>query len=460
MLKIPRLVVGACQGRSGKTTFTLGLLQALKERGTNVQPFKKGPDYIDPSWLSYAAGNECRNLDAFMMERTDLIKTFIENSRDKEISIVEGAMGLFDGLDLEGSGSTAEVAYMIEAPVILVVNCQRMTRSVAALVNGVVDFDPRIKIGGVILNNVARSRHQNMLTAAIEKYCKVPVVGIIPKSSDIQIPDRHLGLVPANEKEELVERVGKLGKLIKDNVDIERLLEIAGNAPQLPDIGSPVKQDNISLGVKIGVIRDKVFSFYYPENLEALVNQGAELVYINSLTDSNLPPIDALYIGGGFPEMFAQELSDNALLRGDIKQAIEKGLPVYAECGGLMYLGRKIIWADQSYPMVGALPFDINMEKKPQGHGYTINKVMEGNPFLPSGLEIKGHEFHNSRLINLDCSLVKFGLEVKRGKGITGKEDGLLYKNVCASYNHLHAASVPQWAEGFVKMAKQYKEKF
>ncbi|KJS87206.1 MAG: cobyrinic acid a,c-diamide synthase [Peptococcaceae bacterium BICA1-8] len=457
MLKIPRLVVGACQGRSGKTTFTLGLLQALKDRGTNVQPFKKGPDYIDPSWLSYAAGKECRNLDAFMMDKDNLVRTFINNSRDKEISVVEGAMGLFDGLDLEGTGSTAEVAYMIQAPVILVVNCQRMTRSVAALVNGVVNFDPRIKIGGVILNNVARSRHENMLTAAIEKYCQVPVVGILPKSSDIEIPDRHLGLIPATEKGELVGRVAKLGKLVSENVDIDKILEIAQNAPDLQDMVSDTLPESISSGVNIGVIRDKVFSFYYPENLEALERQGAELVFINSLVDNTLPQIDALYIGGGFPEMFAKELEENKNLRGNIKNAIEEGLPVYAECGGLMYLGRRIIWADATYDMVGTLPFDINMEKKPQGHGYTINRVREGNPYLPCGLEIRGHEFHNSKLINLDSSKIKFGLDVKRGKGITGKEDGIVYKNVFASYSHLHATSVPQWAEGLVNMAKQWK---
>ncbi|MGI6225607.1 MAG: cobyrinate a,c-diamide synthase, partial [Peptococcales bacterium] len=289
MSKIPRLVVGACQGRSGKTTFTLGFLQALKEKGINVQPFKKGPDYIDPSWLSYASGKECRNLDAFMMDRDTLLKSFITNSLDKEISVIEGAMGLFDGLDLEGSGSTAEVAYMIQAPVILVVNCQRMTRSVAALVNGVVNFDPRITIGGVILNNVARSRHENILTAAIQKYCQVPVVGILPKSNDIEIPDRHLGLIPANEKDELVNRVENLGRLVQENVDIYKIVEIAQNAPELPNIVSNSMPEEISTKVKLGVIRDKVFSFYYPENLEALERQGAQLIYVNSLTDSYLP---------------------------------------------------------------------------------------------------------------------------------------------------------------------------
>lgn len=457
MLKIPRLVIGACQGRSGKTTFTLGLLQALKKRGLNLQPFKKGLDYIDPSWLSYAAGKECRNLDAFMMDKITLVNTFINNSLDKEISIVEGAMGLFDGLDVEGSGSTAEIAYMIKAPVILVVNCQRMTRSVAALVNGVVNFDPRIKIGGVILNNVARTRHKNMLIASIEKYCQVPVVGILPKSNDIVIPDRHLGLIPAGEQEALIGAVDKLGNLVEENVDLEKLLKIARSAPSLETSVEKKIPEIEKVQVTIGVIKDKVFSFYYPENLEALETQGARLVFINSLQDEKLPEIDALYIGGGFPEMFAPDLEKNKSLKVEIKQAIEQGLPVYAECGGLMYLGRNILWLDKSYTMVGALPYDVSMEKKPQGHGYTINKVLEENPFLPVGLEIRGHEFHNSRLINLNKSLVKFGMEVKRGKGITGKEDGIIYKNVFASYNHLHAAAAPEWAEGLVKVAWKYK---
>ncbi|MFZ5945991.1 MAG: cobyrinate a,c-diamide synthase [Bacillota bacterium] len=457
MSTIPRLVVGACQGRSGKTTFTLGLLQALKNRGVKVQPFKKGPDYIDPSWLSYAAGRECRNLDAFMMDKDALLKSFAVNSLDKEISIVEGAMGLFDGLDLEGSGSTAEIAYMLNAPVILVVNCSRMTRSVAALVNGVVNFDPRIKIAGVILNNVARSRHKNMLIAAIEKYCNVPVVGIIPKSNELVIPDRHLGLVPANEQEELMGSVANLGRIVEENVDIDKLLEIANCAPALGDLKNYKAAGFLDAKVKIGVIKDRVFSFYYPENLEALRENGAEIIYIDSLADSNLPSIDALYIGGGFPEMFSKELEENQNLRVEIKKVIEEGLPVYAECGGLMYLGRKICWDTKCYNMVGALPFDVSMEKKPQGHGYTINKVIEGNPFLPAGLEIRGHEFHNSKLINLDPSTVRFGMEVKRGKGITGREDGVVFNNVFASYTHLHAASVPQWSEGIIKAALKYK---
>jgi len=456
---IPRIVIGACQGRSGKTTFTLGLLQALRQRGIHVQPFKKGPDYIDPSWLSYAAGKECRNLDAFMMTKEGLINSFVQNSLEADISIVEGAMGLFDGLDVEGSGSTAEIAYMLQAPVILVVNCQRMTRSVAALVNGVVNFDPRIKIGGVILNHVARTRHKNMLISSIEKYCQVPVLGYVPKRTEIVIPDRHLGLIPAGEQEELKETVNRLGQLIEENVNLEELLKIA---KQVTVLESPVREDSSGKNtgeVTIGVLRDKVFSFYYPENLDALRKQGAHLVFIDSLKDKCLPKVDGLYIGGGFPEMFAQELEENHDLRREIKKTIEKGLPVYAECGGLMYLGRSIKMNESVYNMVGALPYDVVMEKKPQGHGYTINKALEGNPFFSPNEEIRGHEFHNSRVINLDYSQVRFGMEVKRGKGITGKEEGILYKNVYAGYSHIHVASAPNWARRFVKNALNYQRK-
>ena len=232
--QLPRLVIGAGQGRSGKTTFTLGLLRALSAKGFKVQPFKKGPDYIDPSWMTFASGGvECRNLDAFMMDKEQIKATFIKHSLNMDLSVVEGAMGLFDGLDVEGSNSTAEIACMLDTPIILVVNCQRITRSVAALINGIMSFDKRLKFGGVILNNVARARHQNIMTASIEKYCDIEILGVLPKSSDIEIPDRHLGLIPAGEMESLQKRVDKLGALVSDNVNIERILEIAKNAAPL-----------------------------------------------------------------------------------------------------------------------------------------------------------------------------------------------------------------------------------
>ena len=459
MQKIPRIVIGACQGRSGKTTFTLGLLKALRDRNIAMQPFKKGPDYIDPSWLSFASGVPCRNLDVFMMGEDKIRQTFVKHARDKEIAIVEGAMGLFDGLDVEGSNSTAQVAYLIDAPVILVVNAQRITRSVAALINGVVNFDKRITIGGVILNNVARSRHEQIMRDSIKKYCDVPVLGILPKSQDIEIPDRHLGLIPAGEQDRLLERVENLGRLVKENVDIDALLAVANSANPLsvaPQVDSYTILSEEK--PKIGIVKDRAFTFYYPENLEALAEIGAEIITIDSMNDKQLPDIDGLYIGGGFPEVMAKEISANISLKDAIKRQILKGLPVYAECGGLMYLAKSIIIDAEQYPMVGVFDCDVKMEKKPQGHGYTIQKTTDNHPFFASGTILHGHEFHNSRLVNLDIEKSVFGFETQRGKGIITGFDGLVYKNAFACYNHLHVASSGQWAENLVKKAIHFQQ--
>lgn len=400
--QLPRLVIGAGQGRSGKTTFTLGLLRALSAKGFKVQPFKKGPDYIDPSWMTFASGGvECRNLDAFMMDKEQIKATFIKHSLNMDLSVVEGAMGLFDGLDVEGSNSTAEIACMLDTPIILVVNCQRITRSVAALINGITSFDKRLKFGGVILNNVARARHQNIMTASIEKYCDIEILGVLPKSSDIEIPDRHLGLIPAGEMESLQKRVDKLGALVSDNVNIERILEIAKNAAPLAGEVKNASIIDTKEKCTIGVLRDRAFSFYYPENIEALSEAGAEIVYIDSMQDEHLPKIAGLYIGGGFPEVMAEKISANKTLMAEIKTQAEAGMPIYAECGGLMYLSKHIVTSEESYPMVGVFDCDVKMEKKPQGHGYAIQKTTANQPFFPAGEEILGHEFHNSRIINL-----------------------------------------------------------
>lgn len=457
MQKIPRIVVGAVQGRSGKTTFTLGLLKALRTKGYKVQPFKKGPDYIDPSWMTFASGVPCRNLDAFMMKPEQIVNTFVRHSDGMDISVVEGAMGLFDGLDVDGSNSTAQLAYLINAPVILVVNCTRITRSVAAIINGVTGFDPRIKIGGVILNNVARIRHQNIMLESIKKYCNVPVLGVLPKSKDIEIPDRHLGLIPAGEQDMLLERVENLGRLVLDNVDLESLLATARATSELPDPILPVRQDVGDSGPVIGIIKDRAFSFYYPENLEALTEQGAELVMIDSIKDKQLPEVDGLYIGGGFPEMMAAEIAANTGLIGDVREKIEQNMPVYAECGGLMYLSKSIIIEAEEHPMVGILPCRVRMEKKPQGHGYAIQRCLADNPFFDEGVVLHGHEFHNSRIIDLDTDSAVFGFQTERGKGIIEGRDGLVYKNTFASYNHLHAAADENWAVNVVKKAQEYK---
>jgi len=457
---IPRVVITAPHGQSGKTTVSIGLIGALVKSGLIVQPFKKGPDFIDPSWLSKVSGRSCRNLDCFLMDEEAIRKSVAETGKDAQIAVVEGAMGMFDGLDLEGSGSTAQIAKIIEAPVILVVNCNRMTRSVAPLVKGFKDFDPEVNVAGVILNNVARARHQDILIGAIEKYCDLPVLGVIPKNSSFAIPNRHLGLVPVEEEKGLEQAIEAIVKIAQDSLDLKKIFEIASKAPALKveNISHPIVLNRDNKPVKVGVIKDRSFTFYYPENLQSLEQAGAELVFINALEDKRLPDIDALFIGGGFPEIFARELGENETLRSSLAQRIEEGLPVYAECGGLMYLGRSIIQKDRHFPMVGALPFDVLLKNKPQGHGYTLMGVEKNNPFFNPNETVKGHEFHNSCLVNLDTQGVDFAFSVKRGHGIDGKKDGIVYKNVLACYNHIHASGTKCWAENMVSAASSFRK--
>lgn len=462
---VPRLVIGAPQGRSGKTTFTLGLLRAFARQGMAVQPFKKGPDYIDASWHTAAAGRTCRNLDSFFMRKNEICNSVFDQSLKNNITIIEGAMGLYDGLDLQGSSSTAEIAKLTHSPVLLVVDATRMTRSIAAMVMGYQHFDPDVQIIGVVLNKVARVRHEKIAREAIEEFCKIPVLGAIPKDVNLCIPDRHLGLVTKGEIDETDKLLDYFADVISEHVDLEKILTLAQSAPELPRyVESAVPNlaeytlKNKGLIPKIGIIQDAAFSFYYPENIEALKSLGAEIVPISALLDSQLPSdLDALYIGGGFPEVFAAELEENSSLRVEIRLAGEKGLPIYAECGGLMYLGRSIQTPSRNFEMVGLLPLDTQMESKPQGHGYTIMEANPDQPWFAEKTEIKGHEFHNSRVINLAPN-VKYGLKVKRGYGIDGQNDGICYKNIFAAYNHVHALGCSDWAKGMMKLATIYRE--
>ncbi len=465
---LPRLVIAAPQGRSGKTTLTLGLCAALAARGLVVQPFKKGPDYIDPSWLTEAAGRDCRTLDPFfLVSQEGVQRAFLRGVVGADVSLIEGNHGLYDSLDDEGTGSTAAVARWLGAPVVLVVNAARMSRSVAALVSGYQAFEPDTRIAAVILNNVAPgislgtpSRHERKLRTAIERHCRIPVVGAIPRSDLLAIPDRHLGLVPRAEDDALVSAIGACQGAAERHVNLDAVLKIARAASPLhhgensageATVQSPGHVPRPAL-VRIGVIRDRAFTFYYPENLEALVDAGAELVFVDALGDTGLPCVDALYIGGGFPEMFMEELSDNRRLRLDIRSAARSGLPIYAECGGLMYLARRIVWKGRSAEMVGVLPCDIEVADRPQGHGYVIAEAADGHPFLSAGTIIRGHEFHNSRIVNSQEDL-STTYRLLRGNGLGGGRDGLVYRNVLASYTHLHASGSPGWAEGLVAWA-------
>lgn len=468
---LPRLVIGAPQGRSGKTTVSLGLCAALRQRGLNVQPFKKGPDFIDPSWLSAAAGRPCRTLDPFFNSYPGswlgarLRESFLQGMPPDGFGLVEGNHGLYDSAgDETGEGSTAALARHLSAPIILVVNAARMSRSVAAMVRGYQVFEPDTPIAGVILNHVAgaensSSRHLVGLRRAIEQYCGIPVLGALPVEDACSIPDRHLGLVPHAEDEHLLPAISACQQAIERYVDVSAVINLANQSPPLPvaeaATGPRLSPVNGSDQPRIGVLRDRSFSFYYPENLEALEKSGATLVGVDALRDRRLPGVQALYIGGGFPEMFLSELEANRTLRQEIFSAIQDGMPVYAECGGLMYLCRSIRWRGETGEMVGVFPFDVEVLDRPQGHGYVALQVDRANAFFLPGTALRGHEFHHSRLQgSLDGFETVYRLE--RGAGLGNKRDGLVYKNVLAAYTHLHCDGAPGWAAGLVSRAKQF----
>jgi len=462
----PRLVIAAPQGRSGKTTVTLGLCAAFKARAFSVQPYKKGPDYIDPSWLSAAAGESCRSLDPFFYEKPEaLLRAFLRSAQQVDLNLIEGNHGIFDSFDETGSGSTASVARTLAAPVILVVNAARIGRSIAAIVHGCQTFEPGTNIAGVVLNNVAHGRHEARMRQAIEHNCHVPVLGAIPRNEKLTIPDRHLGLTPSAEEDALLSAIVACQQAVECYLDLDAILAIARSAPPLPALAMVRQQStqgSHSECIRIGVFRDRAFTFYYPENLEALEDAGAELIFVDALHDAKLPPVDALYLGGGFPEMFMDELSANVSLRAAVREAVENYLPVYAECGGLMYLTRRIIWGERSAEMVGALPCEVEMTAKPQGHGYVIAKVDSENPFFGLGTVLRGHEFHNSRLVMTSinkreaCEFAT-AYQMSRGNGLGNGRDGILFRNVLASYTHLHCGGASEWANGLVGRAQVYR---
>ena len=455
----PRVVIAGLRGGSGKTTLSLGLIAAWQQRAGEVVAFKKGPDYIDAGWLALAAGQPCYNLDQYMMSGEQILDSFRQHTQKAQGAVIEGNRGIFDGMDADGSCSTAELAKLLQAPVILVVDGSMVTRTAAAAVLGCQHLDPEVAIQGVVLNRVAGPRHEEMLKTTIERYCRVPVVGAIPKLKGDDFPERHMGLVTALEHPEAREAILSRIQVVERYLDLEKVLAIANQAPPLTwEPVSPRKRASKAYRQPtIGIIRDSAFQFYYPENLEALERRGASLVTINALQDTFLPELDGLYIGGGFPETHAEQLAANDQLRKGLRSAIEDGLPVYAECGGLMYLGRNLEIKGNIYPMVQALPIDFRLERKPQGHGYTELEVVNSNPFYPVGTTLKGHEFHYSRVTRFELNPESLAFAMRRGSGILDRKDGVCYKNILATYSHVHAVGTPEWAEGLIRRALAYQ---
>lgn len=460
-----RLLISAAHKSSGKTTITLGLCAALHARGLKVQPYKKGPDYIDPMWLSRASERDCHNLDFQTMSNDEMLATISHYSSGADISIIEGNKGLFDGVALDGSNSNAAVAELTKTPVILVIDTLGMTRGIAPLLLGYQAFNTNIQIAGVILNKVGGPRHEQKLRNVIEQYTDIQVIGAVPRLEQLNITERHLGLIPSNEATNTNDVISNIASIINKHVDLDAVIKIASTPAKLPEVKNPISVTNKPQNLKIGIARDAAFGFYYPGDLNAFLAEGVELIEFDTINDTSLPVIDALFIGGGFPESWMDELEANVSLRQEIKQAIDLGMPAYAECGGLMYLSQSISWKGKQSEMVGVIPADIEMNEKPQGRGYvSLNKTQDflwADSSESSTTEISAHEFHYSGFKDIESlekdSRVKYAYEMKRGSGITGMHDGLIYKNLLANYAHLRDTSKHHWVSEFVEFIRHVK---
>ncbi|UCE30199.1 MAG: cobyrinate a,c-diamide synthase, partial [Burkholderiales bacterium] len=460
----------------------------LGRRGLLVQPYKKGPDYIDPMWLGAAAGRPCRNLDPYLCDAAELRRYYAAHLAGADAELVEGNKGLHDGMSLDGSDSSAALAAVLDLPVLLVLDARGQTRGIAPLLLGLQRFEPCARIAGVVLNRVAGARHESKLRAAIEHYTDVTVIGALPETGDAFVSERHLGLIPFNEAHAARARIEGLADAVDAGLALDARLAIptteAARSSSEPKVGAAfpaaARPRPRRAPVRLGIARDRAFGFYYADDLEALEAAGATLVPFDTLADDALPPVDALFIGGGFPEVLAPELEANASMRASIRAAVEAGMPVYAECGGLMYLARSIRWRGRSYAMVGALPVDVRMHRKPVGRGHVRLRETADFPWQalaaagaergPSGPasaraeapepaserdgapERRGHELHYSSLHAIDGS-VRFGYRVLRGHGVDGQHDGIVWRNVFASYAHLRSVGDCDWPRRFVGFA-------
>jgi len=456
-----RVLIAGLRGGDGKTLVTVGLQAALHQRGLRVSGFKKGPDYIDAAWSAAALGRPCRNLDLFLMGAEAVLGSFQRAAAGADIAVIEGNRGLYDGVDADGATSTAELAKLLEAPVVLVLDCTKATRTLAASVLGCQRLDEDVPLAGVVLNRVAGARHESVVRAAVRETTGLPVVGVLPRLAGELLPERHLGLVPPAEHESRTGAIREAGRAAARHLDVDAILALARRAPPLVD-GPPAAAGagqalRASGGtVRIGVFRDEAFGFYYPENLEALERAGARLITISPLRATSLPAVDALYLGGGFPETLAADLARNAPFRRAVAEAARAGLPMYAECGGAVYLGESLSYRGGSYQMSGVLPLRFGFAERPQGHGYTELATVAENPFFPVGFELAGHEFHHT-FVETAVEEPAFAFQVRRGHGFDGAHDGVCRHNVLATYTHVHALAVERWAPALVAAAARVR---
>lgn len=480
-MKTPRLVIAGTHSGVGKSTVALGIMAALRHQGVVVQPFKVGPDYIDGSYHSAITGRTSRNLDTWMLGQDNVRRVFLQGAKDADISIIEGVMGLYDGKGvLSSQGSTAATSTLLECPVLLVIDISGMARSAAAVVKGFQTFDTTVNIAGVIANRAGGEGHFRLIQQVVQQECGIPVIGYLPEDADISIPERHLGLIPAIEQRMPASVMDKIGKLVASTIDIDALSALAQAAPDLsptrnlfgslregegeaasptwPQTASPTWPQTASPKVRIAVARDEAFNFYYAENLELLETFGATLEYFSPLRGEELPvDVDGLYIGGGFPEEFAETLSSRKTVLEDFKRQIELGLPTYAECGGYMFLATELVDLNgEAHGMVGVIPARVVMKPRLVGFGYREVAGSPGNWLLPTKETARGHEFHYSAMTYFgEQSYAYFKGD---NAPVTVQHEGYLRKNLIAGYTHLHFLSNPVMAQRFVKRCALYRE--
>jgi cobyrinic acid a,c-diamide synthase len=463
MTAFPRIILAGLSGGSGKTFVSIGLCRALSRRGLSVRPFKKGPDYIDASWLTHAARATACNLDPFLLSRGTIAALFQEKAAGCDLSLIEGNRGLFDGKDREGTCSTAELARQLDAPVVLVLDATKMTRTAAAIVAGCRAFEPGLNLAGVILNRTAGERHRAILKQCIEELAGVPVLGCLPKMGDNPIPERHMGLVSDQEHDSREAALEAIADVVERWLDVERILEVARNvaAPaQAAPVPWPAPVVAQGESPVIGYVHDAALWFYYPENLEALERAGATLRKVSLLSGEPWPELDGLYLGGGFPETQAAQLSANFEVRERVRALAQAGLPIYAECGGFMYLCEALHLPDGEHALAGVFPLSTRLCPRPQGLGYVEALVEAENPFHPLGAHVTGHEFHYSACTepNRPADMPPLALKMLRGHGMLSGRDGLLVGRTFASYTHIHALGAPHWAPAFVRAALAFKQ--
>ncbi len=447
------LILAGERSGVGKTTVTLALLAALRQRSLQVQSFKVGPDYIDPMFHQFVTQRVCRNLDPVLTSEAYVQTCFAQHSQTADYALVEGVMGLFDGATgVDDWASTAHIARLLELPILLVLDCSRLSRSVAAIAYGYRTFDPRLQFAGVVLNRVGSDRHLDLLKAALAPL-RLPILGVLRRQDDITIPDRHLGLIPTAELAQLQQVIDRLAQLGETCFDWSALMPLL--AHPVP-IAAPPRSPQISQPIRIAVAQDQAFSFYYADNLELLEQLGAELVFWSPIADTSLPKgVQGLYFGGGFPEVFAEALADNHAARSAVRSAIQAGMPTYAECGGLMYLAERIVDFDQrAWEMVGVLPTTAQMGKQ-LTLGYRRATVLQDSPVLPEAAIVWGHEFHRSTLVQSPVQPL-YQLQGYDAQNLSSNTEGWQLPHLHASYVHLHWGATPEIPARFLDRCRRY----